>query len=313
MNFQPVLSSNKAAADIACLIRQDPGNRGFAALVPEDQLLMAASALNGRNRCLLLTGFYVSGSETGETDGLTGSLVLADCLYKAGKQVNIVTDRYSAPLLTAGTTILNQKLNIVNVCSDQQKAEIQLIELMKDFNPDCLIAIERPGKASDGHSYSMRCERISHLIPQMDFLFQPPFSEGIATIGIGDGGNEMGMGSYYDRICAAIPEGGQIGCVTPADYCIGSGISNWAGYALAALMTLFSKQWLLPPAGSEMKLLHAMVKAGAVDGTTKKPEVSVDGIDCNLYLDVISKIEKITEKALEHKINCNGKGVEHSD
>ncbi len=48
------------------------------------------------------------------------------------------------------------------------------------------------------------------------------------TIGIGDGGNEIGMGKIsMETIARNINRGAQIACRVPADHLIVAGISNW--------------------------------------------------------------------------------------
>ena len=56
----------------------------------------------------------------------------------------------------------------------------------------------------------------------------------IHTSGIGDGGNEIGMGKVpWDTIRRNIPNGGLIACRVPADHLIVAGVSNRKLYALA--------------------------------------------------------------------------------
>jgi hypothetical protein len=57
------------------------------------------------------------------------------------------------------------------------------------------------------------------------------------TIGIGDGGNEIGMGSLPKEIIeSGIPNGEVIAAATPVDSLIVAGVSNWGGYGLLAAM-----------------------------------------------------------------------------
>ena len=55
----------------------------------------------------------------------------------------------------------------------------------------------------------------------------------IVTIGIGDGGNEIGMGKVFERVAANIQHGSEIACTVPTNYLIAAGVSNWGGNALA--------------------------------------------------------------------------------
>jgi len=62
----------------------------------------------------------------------------------------------------------------------------------------------------------------------------------ITTIGIGDGGNEIGMGKIpWDTIRRNIPNGGLIACRVPVDHLIVAGVSNWGAiFAMATLALL---------------------------------------------------------------------------
>ena len=59
------------------------------------------------------------------------------------------------------------------------------------------------------------------------------FGQPWTTIGIGDGGNEIGMGSIYRAVRAAnIPNGDKSACVVPCDHLIVATISNWGAIGL---------------------------------------------------------------------------------
>ena len=60
-------------------------------------------------------------------------------------------------------------------------------------------------------------------------------SQSTRFIGIGDGGNELGMGSVYQQIInSKILNAKEIACVIPSDHTIVCSVSDWGGYALAA-------------------------------------------------------------------------------
>jgi len=142
---------------------------------------------------------------------------------------------------------------------------------------------------------------LNHVIPQLDMVFHPPFDRPYTTTAIGDGGNEMGLGALHEQIKTAVPKGGLIASSTTADFVIPAGISNWAGYAMAATLSLLAEKPLLPPVGTEKEVVSAMVMAGAVDGCTKLQEVSVDGVDFNLYLHVIQQISQVVDCFQTHQ------------
>lgn len=65
---------------------------------------------------------------------------------------------------------------------------------------------------------------MSHFVAPLEILFFPHEGEGAArrSIGIGDGGNEVGMGSVYDLVVNSnkIANAASIACTVPADHLI---------------------------------------------------------------------------------------------
>jgi hypothetical protein len=135
-----------------------------------------------------------------------------------------------------------------------------------------------------------------------------------SSTGIGDGGNEAGMGCVVEAVRAHIPRGDTIACVTPADHLITAGVSNWGGWGLVAAVEAVLRQrvadgevaaplpdaWaalvarppgcLLPDEASERALAEAMVAAGARDGITGALDGSVDGLPLDTHLAVLGEL-----------------------
>jgi hypothetical protein len=146
---------------------------------------------------------------------------------------------------------------------------------------DVVIAIERPGPSKDGKHYTMRGVEMDPILAPLERLFTERRA-GVRTVGIGDGGNEVGMGKVLDRVYAsAIPNAQQIACVVPADHLIVAGVSNWGGYALAAALALVAAlegrfggdrlaavNACVVTETQEMELIDRIVDAGARDGIT---------------------------------------------
>jgi hypothetical protein len=132
----------------------------------------------------------------------------------------------------------------------------------------------------------------THLL--FDFVRQNKLP--IRTIGIGDGGNEIGMGSIpWEVIDANIPSGlgAMIACRSSTDWTIACGVSNWGAYALgAAVAWLRGRPELLAEWSDdrERAVLAALVDAGAVDGVTRRPTMSVDGLAIEQHLAIWTQI-----------------------
>ena len=111
---------------------------------------------------------------------------------------------------------------------------------------------------------------------------------GRTTIGIGDGGNEIGMGKLpWSTIRKNVPRGGEVACRVPTDYLIVAGVSNWGAYALATGVRLLrgpGRMSSLYDVERERELLRLMVDAGPlVDGVTGERTLTVDGLTFERY------------------------------
>ena len=102
-----------------------------------------------------------------------------------GHQVVIITD-----------TVIAGALQDQFVCRSIAGTSFETVSktaeaLYREAPPGLVISIERPGMAADGRYYNMSGEDITaHGIAEPYLVFAP-----CPTIAIGDGGNEIGMGT----------------------------------------------------------------------------------------------------------------------
>lgn len=291
-------SSQSAVQRIESLSRRDPGGRGLAAHAEPHLLLPAARELLRGERVVIVTGFCIRATLSGETDGPPGALALANALRQLGKEVVLLTDDFSAPLLAAGSDIYGSGIPVALLSLPQEHADATIDALLAGFAPTHAVAIERPGNAADGHRYSMRGEILDDLVASADRLFAPPTTREYTTLAIGDGGNELGLGSLREALSERIDHGRTIFCATAADHVVPAGISNWGAYALAAALSLVAGKRLIRAPEHERAVLAAMVAAGAVDGCTKQRALSVDGLAWDDYARTLDDIYRETCAAL---------------
>jgi hypothetical protein len=146
-------------------------------------------------------------------------------------------------------------------------------------------------EAQRGRCYSMRGREVTDVTRPAHLLFEKlPWAMvgGRTTIGIGDGGNEIGMGKVpWETIRRNVPQGGLVACRVPTDHLIVAGVSNWGAYALATGVRLLrgaTADAALYDVGHERELLRLMVDAGPlVDGVTGERTVTVDGLTWERY------------------------------
>jgi len=162
-----------------------------------------------------------------------------------------------------------------------------LIEAWRAYGIDWMIAIERCGLSADGRPRNMRGEDLGAYTAPLDRVFTAgPWR----TIAIGDGGNEVGMGTLPDGlITREIPFGETIACVTPADYLVTAGVSHWGAYGLIAGLAVCNASWrealrdCLDPA-VDRQILQTLVQRGpAVDGVTLRQTTTIDGLDLTAH------------------------------
>ena len=292
-SFHMLSSINK----LENIIHQDIGNRGIGKAWTSGALFKAAEVINRNNNIIILTGFYIPNAQTAETDGPTGAVALADAALSLNKSVTVVTGSHEHSIVKAGISAsLNPNTKVVALNS---KNEIHSFTKTIDKN-SCIISIERPGRAKDGKYYSMSGTNItSYTSPIDEIILKNKIAK---TIGIGDGGNEIGMGKIRKEILKHIDHGRKIASVIDTDILITAGVSNWGGYAVAmALQIINPNQHVATPTiESDHSVLRGIIDAGAVDGVTYQNTYSIDGFPyCNTHTDIIGNMRTIMDQKLQ--------------
>jgi len=277
-------------------VQSDVGQRGLAQH-PHDNLFTAlhddfaaachAIADHPAPHIAILTGFYIATADPpcGETDGPLGAIYLARAFVKLGIACEILADGFCCHALEVG----------IRVAGMDGRVKVRPLPTLPDDEVTHVIAIERVGPAGDGRCYSMRGRDITEFMQPVESLFAECTRRGIVTIGIGDGGNEIGMGRMpLETIERNIPNGRKIACRLATDHLIVAGISNWGGYALAAGITMLrgvSPDPSLTDLDLERRILQAMVDEGPlVDGKTGKRQATVDGVEFAEYANFIVEL-----------------------
>lgn len=246
------------------LVRQNL--RGMAALKPHlrpGYILRAARLINQcRGTVLIGTGFPVL--DTFETDGPVGAIGLYQLLQQLGAQPIIVC---GDPLFSA----LKADYQCYQIAVNQYDALPAIAsKALAELQPQLVISIERPGFNAQQRYANMRGEDISARCASFDyFLTQAP----CPTIGIGDGGNEIGMGNLLQAVSAL----NITPCVTQCDELIIADVSNWAAWGLAAMVSVLRGENLLASA-NPLSILQYLSAKGSVDGVTRLNTLTEDGL-----------------------------------
>lgn len=238
------------------------------------------------NQMIIFTGFPKN--NTFETDGPLGAFVLADTFFSKLNIQNIIL-LIPPLLLDMLSDLIKEILPNIKVFS------VDKIPIDIDLNLTTLgISVEFPGINRVGIAHHMDGNAIKFdYKPVTDFWRSiNKYNKNSLTIGIGDGGNEMGLGCYETEIRGIIPLADV--CTCPCQNGIASNViadkvllattSNWGAYALSSL---FNYEFSYDQHFTYLKMLN---ERGIVDGVTQKCTPTVDNIDPVIEKKIVQKL-----------------------
>jgi len=119
----------------------------------------------------------------------------------------------------------------------EEEGKAEAVKIIEKWNPSACIAAERGDMSgenlgihgSSGVDYTDFVAKVGHL-------FKYAKEKGILTIGIGDGGNEIGMANIAETIIEKIKNAEKMVATTEVDILVAATISNWGAYAISDLL-----------------------------------------------------------------------------
>jgi D-glutamate cyclase-like, C-terminal len=266
------------------LLALDPGGRGIAGFFVVGGALGAAGALVGAERVLIATGFLVAKGMP-ETDGPPGAAVLGRALRRLGAHVRYTSDSLALPPLEAALRALGEPPDVFAYPESADAAR----DVLAREQPTHLVAIERPGRGREGDYLNAQGVSVAAWNVPLDEMFVRARRAGRpVTIGVGDGGNEIGMGCVRTRLAREGALMARIACVVPVDHLVVAGISNWGAYGIVAQLGRLTGKTLLHTPAEERELIDACVGAGASDGLTRRREPTVDALDADTHAAMVA-------------------------
>ncbi len=260
-----------------------------------------------------------------ETDGPSGAAVLARALHRAFGVIPILlTEEQLVPGLcevvgAAGLKALPLEsvlrtrrskgpihaATVLPFPISRPEAQREAKRLFDLYSPGAVIVIEKGGVNEVGVIYSYRGEETTETIAKADQLVIEAREREILTVGIGDGGNEIGMGVIHNEAEEILTQG--IGRSVPGgfassvltDTLVVAAVSNWGAYGIAAcLSVLLQDEGVFHDESVEQHVLEACAHAGFIDGVTGYVEGSVDGIPMDAHLALVRILKSIVSQSL---------------
>jgi hypothetical protein len=189
-------------------------------------------------------------------------------------------------------------------------------DALERARPTHLVAVERPARSRSGDYLNMRGHSVAEWNRPIDELFvrcsgrreagsrrgwparagrssapattvrvggRASAGDRPVTIGVGDGGNEVGMGNVRARLARAGALMARIASTVTVDHLVVAGVSNWGAYGIVAHLGRAAGRPLLHTPAEERQLVTACVEAGAHDGVTRRREATVDALPLDAH------------------------------
>lgn len=238
----------------------------------------------GGGRVAIITGIhFLPHFPAGEVDGPVGAVVLARALDSLGIRVDVLVEEPVAVSVEAMRSRTGGAFNITNTSRLTQQAVDGLVA-----SYDAAVTVEKLGVNALGVRHSILGTALPPESPAMDSFIDAMNTAGKLTVGIGDGGNEMGFGAIFDQARQVVPWGAECRCPcksgivtrTSTQILLPALVSNFGAYGIVAALAIYCGSLGLLLKGSEIVgLMDVGVAKGLVDGAFVKPGlVSDDGI-----------------------------------
>ena len=314
---------------IVCL---DVGARGVSGLYEPARNLVDGnvcetaarhlSGLQAGDHVFIITGSLTRASvspDIAENDGPIGSAVLARAISRGFNAIPVIIvdasikERVARMVEFAGLNVVTADQARIatalprftgiavmeNGAIDDEAARNVATGLLDRYSPKVVIACERAGLSADGTYRNALGQDYSDGREKLDYIVEYARERALPTVGIGDGGNEIGMGAVKEAVIAHIPHG-QVLCAEMAtDVLIPAGVSNWGCYGIAAALAILTNDpTLAHTPDAERRLLDFSPTAGLVDGMSGMLDASGDGMHPDVHASVVQLLSQTVRRAL---------------
>ncbi|MGQ9648418.1 MAG: DUF4392 domain-containing protein [Thermodesulfobacteriota bacterium] len=260
-----------------------------------------------------------------ETDGPPGAALLGRALHRGLKAIPffLIEEILVSPMQTvaqsAGFRILSadeaiaaaqspsalHASTVIGFPADSELAKVEATTLLERYKPCAVIAIEKGGMNEKGIVHTSRGHDTTEHMAKIDFLIDQARERKVLTVGIGDGGNEVGMGNIRNVIRQRLPFGSVCCCpcgsgiapVTEVDVLVAATVSNWGAYGVsAALAILLKDPTIFHDANIERWVLGHASDAGLIDGISGFIEPGADGLSYETHCQLVALLEGIVRR-----------------
>jgi hypothetical protein len=258
----------------------------------------------------------------GETDGPPGAAAIARALEVGlgAKPIYVSEERNMGPVIASSEGIGLAVMDEASFCQrdgvatswifplGREAGAKEAARLFERFAPKAAVFVEKAGPNSAGIFHSiLGTGRADTLMANAQEIVREAKARGVFTIGIGDGGNEIGFGKIAEavrgiqpagRVCKC-PCGQGVATVVETDVLLSAAVSNWGAYGIAAALAALEKRpEILHSTADEDRMILACAAAGAFDGAYARQVPMVDGTAQGVQTALITILQEIVGNSL---------------
>ncbi len=277
------------------------------------------------DRVLLITGFVVPPWLRAEHDGPAGAVTLARALNLGLDAVPVIAGEKQviermAPLAEAcgfevspyaEAEAFPRRLALSELPVDDEAARRWAVEILDETRPSMIITIEKASPNEKGVYHSGVGYDMTPVAGKVQYVMAEAADRGIYTVGIGDGGNEVGMGCIKETVKRVLPTGSSCGCPCGAgthsdiatDLLMVAMVSNWGCYAIEALLAVArGRTEIMHDRTLEDRVFNAAVSAGYIDPAAGFAMDCGDAVDKNVHLAMVDIMRFIVKSRIEDSV-----------
>jgi hypothetical protein len=284
---------------------------------------LAAKALKDTltkgDHVLVVSGFgWAPNLPAGETDGPPGAAAVARALdIGLGAKPVMISEAHNMPAMLASCEGIGLAeadeadfprrggVTVGRAMPLGEEAGAEFVQqVFAEFSPRAVVVLEKGGPGISGNFHSL----LGSVVPLDGICFAHLLVEeakkrGILTVGVGDGGNEIGFGKIRDAIVEIQPHGPKVATVVETDVLVAAAVSNWGGYGIAAALAgLCGDVDVLHSVADERRMLDRCIAAGAMDGLTLRVIPWVDGTTAPVQDAIVTVLREIVGNSLKTTI-----------
>ena len=252
----------------------------------------------------ILTGAAVPNFlPNGENDGPLGAIVLGNALKALGYRVSILTEIELSSIFNELFKVYGSTLDMIELDKEDPNDHAGTAPDL-----DSLIAIEKLGSNAKHVMHGATGVSRNGTRAHVDGLVNRLNDAGKLTVGIGDGGNEIGFGKIYTEARELLDYGKQCQCdcndgivtITPTQILFPVGVSNWGAYAVTSALAAATGEFgILHTPERELDIIAAATRVDCRDGGIGAARDFVDSVPAETSAAIVQILKTLAEKVEE--------------